>query len=63
MQSSWPLVHYLVFAVFGVQVAWFDLVLVHYVSFVFVEYVDFKYSPSGLAILKNVLEIRVALLA
>ena len=43
--------------VFGVQVVCFDLVLVHYVGFVFVEYVDFEYSPSGPAILKNVLEI------
>ena len=41
---------------------WFDLVPVHYVSFVSVEYVDSKYSPSGPVILENVLEIRMALL-
>ena len=43
--------------------AWFDLVLVHYVCFVSVEYVDSEYSPSGPAILENVLEIHMALLA
>ena len=48
--------------VFGVQVVWFDLVLVHYIGFVFIEYVDFEYSPSDPAILENVLEIHVALL-
>ena len=47
----------------GVQVAWFDSILVHYLCFVFVVYVNFKYSPSGLAILENVLGICVALLA
>ena len=48
--------------VFGVQVTWFDLILVHYIGFVFVEYADFEYSPSDPAILENVLEICVALL-
>ena len=49
--------------VFGVQVMWFDSILVHYVGFVFAEYVDFEYSPLGPVILENVLEICVALLA
>ena len=49
--------------VFGVQVAWFDSILVHYVGFVFAEYADFEYSPSGPAIFANVPEIRMALLA
>ena len=47
---------------FGVQVMEFGSILVHYIGFVFVEYVDFKCSPSGPALLENVLEIRVALL-
>ena len=46
----------------GVLMAWFGLVLEHYVSFVSVEYVDFEYLPWGPAILKNVLEIHMVLL-
>ena len=41
----------------------FGLILVHYVGFAFVEYVDFECSSSDPAILENVFEIRVALLA
>ena len=43
--------------------AWFGSVPVHYVGFVFVECVNSEYSPSGPVILKNVLKIRMVLLA
>ena len=49
--------------VFGVQVMRFGSILVRYVGFAFVEYVDFEYSPSGPAILENVLKIHMILLA
>ena len=47
----------------GVQVMWFASILVHYISFVFVDYVDFEYLPSDPAILENVLKICMVLLA
>ena len=47
----------------GVLMAQFGLVLEHCIGFVSVGYVDFEYLPSGPAILGNVLEIRMALLA
>ena len=42
---------------------WFDSASACYVGFVSVGCVDCEYSPSGPAILENVLEIRVVLLA
>ena len=49
--------------VFGVQVMRFGSVLVHYVDFVFVEYVSFECSSSDPVILENVLKICVIPLA
>ena len=42
---------------------WLGSVPVHYIGFVSVKYVDSEYLPVGPAILENVLEIRMVLLA